>query len=99
MTDRPSYIWKRDINFGRSERNHWRKMEVIGETSKSWLIGYSWRPIKVPKKGPWDNFLFSDEEVERVVWASDHRYKITHLVERANYDQLKKIAEIINYQE
>jgi hypothetical protein len=111
-TDNPTHIWVFDENrriypkeepgqFSRSPiyREHWVKREIIGETSRSWLIGPAWGPVKVPKRGADSRrFLFSEKDVDDDVWANDHRYRIERLIQTLSPDQLRQVAELIGYE-
>jgi hypothetical protein len=81
-------------------REHWREQEVIGETKRSWLIGYAWNPTKIPKKR--ENFTtlaYSQEEIDNLEWVDSHRHKIARRLERVvlTAEQWKQIAAIIGY--
>lgn len=81
-------------------REHWRKYEVIGETSRSWIVGYY--DTKIPKKNPDpDKYCFSLSELEQKVWMHDHRYKIAELIRCGdiNYGALCVAAQAIGYKE
>lgn len=99
--DQNCRVYKRDargISSGTPiYRLHWVEQEVTGETSRSWIIGRGYAERKVPKKGEPQGVLFSLEEVERDTWKNDHTHKISEAVRRASYEQLKAIAEILNY--
>ncbi len=78
-------------------REHWVEREVVSETSRSWIVGRGWEQIKVPKKGPRRGVCFSLQEVEQDCWVNSHRYRIAQAVERASYEQLIAIAEIVGF--
>lgn len=102
MNTRPTHAWVFDENFrfyrvGESApiwREHWRKMEVVGETSRSWILSDD---RKVPKKGG-RGIAFSEAEVDRLAWAREHAHKILNSIDRyGNPEQLDKIAALVNY--
>ena len=111
-TDKPTHIWVFDQHrriYPKDEpgqfsgspiyREHWVKREIIGETSRSWLIGSAWGPVKVPKRGAnHRRFLFSDKDLDDDVWAHDHRYRIERLIQTLSPDQLRQVAELIGYE-
>lgn len=70
------------------------KMTIIGETSRSWLTGYRWKPHKTAKK---DTVFISDEQAAKIIWARQNDYKIAQAVERADAEILIKIAELIGF--
>ncbi|MBX9604649.1 MAG: hypothetical protein K2Y51_00390 [Gammaproteobacteria bacterium] len=85
-------------------RKHWREREIVGETSRSWVVG----PLttKIPKKGPPPRgWLYSPEDVERNVWINDHRRNIVRAVEKIDarapggYELLRQMAELVGYKE
>lgn len=79
---------------GLIEREYWKQDKVVGETSRSWIIG-EWRQIKLPKKGPCNGYAFSQAEVDQLSYVRENRYRISEFVRGANYYQLKKIEEIL----
>lgn len=83
------------------EREHWREMKIIGETSRSWLIGFEWKPDKISKKelaeGKMHGYCQTLEEVEKRVFVSQHRHLISTVVGAQDYDKLKVIADLIGY--
>jgi hypothetical protein len=80
-------------------KSHWVKLEVEGETSRSWLTS---RGHKVPKKGANPRqYLFSELEVDQAAWKHDHNHKIVQKLERCvgvPAEQLDAIAAIIGYE-
>lgn len=77
-------------------RHHWVKHEVLGETSRSWIIRHG----KVPKKNPPAHmFAFSQDEVDDNVWVNDHAHKIADRVRRLSASDLKRVAEIVGFVE
>ena len=80
-------------------RQHWRKVEVIGETARRWLLSHY--AGKIPKKGPTPRgFSLCEREIDRAEWVEKNKHKlISHLTQRVdNYDVLKQIAALIGYQ-
>lgn len=114
---RPTCIWRFDSNhrvyrqpeegdvYGRGGpiwREHWVKFNVVGETSRSWLIGYSVeRAQKVPKVG-WDKgvFAFSEDEIDKAAWVYENAHRISHAVGIVkDYAILQQIAALVGYKE
>lgn len=91
-------IYARDKN-GRSYgspiwREHWRKVEIVGETTRSWVLASG---KKLPKAGG-RGVCYSLDEIEKKAFVEDHAYRISALVDKTlDYDKLKKIAEIVGY--
>ncbi len=80
-------------------REHWRPEKIIGETSRSWIVGQGWNETKIPKKG-WNPraVCFGEAEIDRQAFVVEHAYRISDLVRRLDdYDTLKKIAEMVGY--
>jgi hypothetical protein len=85
-TDKPTHVWVFDYNrrvypakkLGEISgspiyREHWAKREIVGETSRSWLMSEGWRTVKIPKRGANPcRFLFSEKDVDDNVWVHDH---------------------------
>jgi hypothetical protein len=95
-------IWIFDVNrrVYKESRNasvwieHWRPLEVIGETSRSWLTSYF--KTKIPKKGG-RGIAFTWDEVEKAAWVHNNGYKISQTITKLDYDKLKIVAEVIGY--
>jgi hypothetical protein len=112
LPDKPARVWVFDENRrvypakapgGLSGapiyREHWVKHLIIGETTRSWLIGSEWAPAKVSKRGADPRrFLFSEKDVDDNVWAHDHRYKIERLILTLSPEKLRQVAELIGYE-
>lgn len=80
-------------------RKQWRKCEVVGETSRSWIVRH-YGELKVPKNralitSGW--VAFSEAEVDDMVFKHDHGYKIAEAVRSVNASTLRKVAELIGY--
>ncbi len=76
-------------------RESWRKLAVIGETSRSWLTEFG---HKVPKKGERRGYALTDSEMEDFVFIHDNAYKIGRFVEDIkDADLLRKIATLSGY--
>ena len=77
-------------------REHWRQVEITGETSRSWVTLYG----KCPKRGG-HGWALTEAEVDDDVWAHDHRYKISNRICH-RYDVpasvLREIAKLIGYE-
>jgi hypothetical protein len=91
-------VYRKDEN-GRSfggpiHREMWEADKIVGETSRSWIIG-EWRKLKIPKKGPWDGIAFSREEADQISYREDNRNRVAEMVRKASYDQLKRIEAIL----
>lgn len=82
-------------NNGPIYREHWRPMEITGETSRSWITAWG---EKVPKRGAHHGVAFTIKEVDDMCWMNDHRYKIEREVGRIRDSiKLREIAKIIGY--
>lgn len=94
-------VWLFDLNSrvyvpGRSApvyRGHFVPHEIVGETSKSWIVGFGEK--KFPKKNP--EGMYTAEGVDDQCWAQDYRIKIIDHVRRCSPDQLREIAKIVGF--
>ncbi len=91
--DAPRKMWLR-----KKHTNYMREFDIIGETSRSWLEGYRFRPDKYSKR---DYEACAEAEYREWQWANRNRHKIGNFIQ---YDQLppatlRKIAELIGYVE
>ncbi len=76
-------------------REHWTKVEIVGETSRSWVTSCG---KKVPKAGG-RCYAFSQEDIDRMYFV-EKRWAIANAVERCtDYDTLKAIADMVGYSE
>jgi hypothetical protein len=88
-------------------REHWREHFVIGETSRSWLVGLtkdskptSGSVIKIQKASHYNaKIAYSQAEIDEHDWARSNRYYIAQRVEWSSPATLRKIAELIGYEE
>jgi hypothetical protein len=68
-----------------------------GETSRSWLIGYEWRPTKLPKK---TTTFVTQKDWDDQQWALSHRYPISDVIRyKATPEQLRYVAAYLGYEE
>ena len=96
------WIWEADARIYGTDgkyigRGKYVKNEVVGETSRSYVLKYG---KKVPKKYVGENVAFCEEDVRQKTWVRGNRYLIAESVRNVyNYDKLKAIAEISGYKE
>lgn len=93
----------------RSDSRGWvQKSNLLGETSRSWLVGDSkewWakspeRIAQFASKLPKKTTVFETAEAyELAQWAHKNRYQIKTHIEFCSAEVLKKVAEIIGYKE
>jgi hypothetical protein len=70
---------------------------IIGETSRSWLVGPESHPAKAPKKGPHPGFAFSKQEAEDYCYGHAS-WMIAAEVQRLNDPAiLRQIAALIGW--
>ena len=111
MTDeKPTHVWIFDINrrvYGKNKyapiwREHWRRREITGETSRSWIVGeyLKHRELKIPKnpKTPQRHIAWSDKELDQLCWLHEHRYRLCRHVESLPAAELIKVASLIGYE-
>lgn len=82
-------------------REYWVPVNVVGETSRSWLAGYSPSPKmhwKIPKKGPHRGWAFTKQEIDDACWIHDYAYEIGQTVGRCdNAAVLRQVAALIGW--
>jgi hypothetical protein len=62
--DKPTHVWVFDVNRRvYPYRKHWVKHLIIGQTSRSWLIGPTWKPTKIPKRGANPSLVLFSEKM------------------------------------
>ncbi len=76
---------------------HWVPLPIIGQTSRSWLAGYSHDPYKVPKKDHDPRkWAFSKAAIARQAWVIEHRTIIARAVATCDdYALLMKVQELL----
>lgn len=106
-------VYRKDANGistgGPIWREHWKPVEVVGETRVSWLISSSGANLryanKVPKKEFRDGkcpsgYALSEESINREAWVHDNAWHIGQAVTRCqDYDLLKKVADLFGYKD
>jgi len=99
-------IWEFDVNRrkyakGISARpiwkEHWRPCKIVGETTRSWLIGPEWNLQKVPKTNPNPRkWMMSKKSLEQAAYVEQNKYGMAELIRRdVTYIQLKLIENIM----
>jgi len=91
-------------------REHFYPVEIINETSRSWIIGHkgcNYELFKVSKSDPFREkngeydhrpMLFTDKAVDDECFMEEHKHKISNeMLRNANVKTLRKIAELIGY--
>jgi hypothetical protein len=82
----------------KKEHGRPQHLKVIGETSRSWLTGWSYRPHKWSKR---DYKVITEDEAREYIWAEKNAYKIARSIYeyslRVTPAQLREIAKIIGY--
>lgn len=87
------------------EHREWKTVEITGETSRSWLVG--WHKTKVNKKtlratndyGGKEQYYGSYEDVEAKIFVDKHRGRISEAVKSVSYAQLLQIDKILKGEE
>jgi hypothetical protein len=90
-------------------REHWRRKQVKGETSRSWVVGDGDRRyggLKLAKAevvaGTYDRSVIalSEQDIDRAEWVRENRYIISGVIDRLNdYYILQQVAMIVGYKE
>lgn len=82
-------------------REHWDPLVVVGETSRSWLVAFrdgGKVTHKAPKRRDWlarKRWAYSEHEIDVADWAESKRYEIIRALERADPDDLYRVACIV----
>ncbi len=100
-------VYRKDTNGSYGSpitREHWVEKAVVGETSRSWIVGHKGcdveRGTKVSKTEPNRMYAFNLKDVEDFSFVQDHGYRISEAVRLVrSADVLRQIAAIVNYVE
>lgn len=103
-TNRRRYGPDRSVSSPPLYREHWFEVEIVDETTRSWITNYG----KVPKKGRVYGWARSYQEVEDACFINDNHYLFMNAVrESFNHhdwgmrpgmrERMEKVAEIIGY--
>lgn len=97
-----SALWHyNDSCYNKEAKKRWVSLTIWGETTRSWLIGNEWQPIKLAKSLFKDGacprgWALSEEQVEQHAWVEDSRWRIGDRVQRCdNYAILKAIEALL----
>lgn len=101
MFDENRRIYKRDENGkatrGPTFRGYFYEVTIEGETSRSWITDYA--RVKVPKSSPFPP-LYTEAMIEAKEFMHYHASDISRAVLYCrDHDKLRKIAEIVGYDE
>lgn len=75
-------------------REHWVKVEIVGETSRSWITNYFGR--KVPKKGG-RGYAFCEADIDRMAFVEQRRQIGEAVKQCTDYETLKRVADAVGY--
>lgn len=99
---------KHDLTLAERYRLEFVEHEIVGETSRSWLVGLEHDPTKVSKKdftyATWNTgrkrMFVSPAEVDDEVFRRAHRHKVAEVVGRlSDVKLLREVARLIGYEE
>lgn len=83
-------------------RAKYRRVEVTGETTRSWIIGRGYGERKIPKKTL--RGIFSNEGVDRRILMAKHAYKLIRHIdfflkqeEPGAWERFVALAELVGY--
>ena len=77
-------------------REHFVPVEVIGETSRSWVIGrYRQEDFKAPKRDPFSKSLYTAEMVEDQCWKHDKIHQVISDLRQADGATVRAVAALI----
>ena len=98
---------------GPKRRPQWVEWEIRGETARSWIAvrkgskiedeaGLRAGGAKIPKRATPEQarqlgFALTEQAVEDDVWQHEHRYRVVTALEQADAAMLRKVAELIGY--
>lgn len=81
-------------------REHWRKVEIIGETRISWIIAYEGSPFeltRIKKKEFPGHFATSEEQINEQAYIVVNRKDVIDALYRLqDYAKFKAIEEVLN---
>lgn len=102
--DQNRRVYRRDAN-GRAVggpiwREHWEPLEIIGETSRSWLIGRpGWKPHAADKcaKAKWPGpYATSEDDIDRAAFV-EGRHALAERVHRCrDFTTLKAVEAALD---
>lgn len=91
-------------------REHFYEVEIVGESSRSWIIGVGgdWKreQFKVPKSDPFRDkygefgarpMIWTAAMMEDECWVHEHRHKIIEEVRTCDYVALLEVAYAVGY--
>jgi hypothetical protein len=104
--DQNRRIYPRDANgrpFGSPIwREHWVKLQIVGETSRSWVPRFGKKIPKseaVRKENRMSQYAFSEEEIDRLAFIQNRHRIATKVSNCQDYETLRKVAELIGFKE
>ncbi len=89
-------------------REHFYEVEIVGETTRSWIISLGVQSFKVPKSDPFREkdgefgarpMIWSRAVMENECWAHEHRHKIIEKLQTLDPGQLRLVAATLGYPE
>jgi hypothetical protein len=93
-------VYRRDEN-GRPHgnpiwREHWEQVEIIGETSQSWILPWN---KKIPKKQLPEGYVLDESEINRQAYIVENSSRIAQRVQAIqDPDLLMQVAKLIGYE-
>lgn len=104
----PKKVGKFDAGSSPIWREHWVRMIVWGQNSRSWLVDHyfdsdhQWTPraaFKLPKKGPWPGWAFSEADIDELEWLHLNGWKIVNrLGTMKDPAIMRQIAKLMGYE-
>jgi hypothetical protein len=95
-------------------RYHWEECTIVGENRASWILpngeSFPKRPkdterllhtYRLDRLGNWSckRVALSLQEVDDDCWQDEHRQQIVRYVDRCDAATLRKVAELVGYEE
>lgn len=107
--NRRAYRREDGVGMGPIWREHWSKRWIVGENRVSWILGHdpTAKPFKhspkVPKvrRAPFSikDPVFEEKELDEREWVHRNRYAISHAVASLDEFTLRRVAQLIGYQD
>jgi len=98
--DENNRVYRRDskgqsIGGGPIWREHWRPVQIVSETKRSWVTAYR---DKIPKKGHDPRlYAFTRNEIEEMAYVHENRYRLSREVQSlCDPKKMREIAAILD---
>lgn len=78
---------------------HFRPLQIVGETKQSWLLQNDYKASKKDLANPdlRPRKYFTTDQRADDIWVNDHGHRIVALLKSATAAQLRQVAAIVGY--